>query len=232
MATCELKIEEQRSTRIGSAVKWCVYLATIVGMLIVFSGCQSAAPKSPVDSNIAAVSTAGLRLGMTPAEVIDVSARRLFKEDQRNDLRLSELAEKERERATIRLERVRAVSMVSTRETYAFFSNAVTLTLQFARNRLVELEERHTGLGEENLRAEMKEISAQFKFVAHRVDTGTAAQWTYQGRNPGTHVRVDFRFVEATRARPTPMSSYTIVLADPSWANAPLYAGNQSSVGQ
>jgi hypothetical protein len=230
MAKCKLKIEQHWSTRLRNAVEWCVYVATITGMLTLFSGCQSAAPKSPVDSNIAAVSTAGLRLGMTPAEVIDVSARRLYKEDQRNDVRLSELAQKER--ATIRLERVRSVSTVSTRETYAFFSNAVTLTLQFARNRLVELEERHTGLGEEDLRAEMKEISGQFKFVANRVDTGSAAQWTYQGKSPGAHVRVDFRFVTATRARPTPMSSYTVVLADPSWANAPLYAGNQSSAGQ
>jgi hypothetical protein len=230
MAKPKLNIEQQRSTCIGNALKWWVCLGTITGTLIVLSGCQSTGPKSAVDANIAAVSTAGLRLGMTPAEVIDVSARRLYKEDQRNDIRLSEL--KEKERATIRLERIRSISTVSTRDTYAFYSNAVTLTLQFARNRLVELEERHTGLGEEDLRAEMKEISTQFKFVANRIDTGSAAQWTYHGKNPSTHVRIDFRFVTATRARPTPMSSYTIVLADPSWATAPLYASDQSSVKQ
>jgi hypothetical protein len=155
---------------------------------------------------------------MTPAEVIDVSSRRLYKEDQQNQDRLADLAQKEKQRATIRLNRIRSVS--SQRE-FAFYSNAVTMTLQFARNRLIAIDERHTGLGEDALRAEMKELSSQFKFITDRVDTGSAAQWRYQGKNPDTHVRVDFRFVSPTPARPTPMSSYTIVLSDPAWANEP-----------
>jgi hypothetical protein len=204
-----------------NVIKWLAGLTTLTGVWVLFSGCKSGPPESAVDPNIAAVSTAGLRLGMTPGDVIDVSARRLYKEDQQNADHLADLVQKEKERATIRLNRVRSVSTVSPHETYAFYSNAVTLTLQFARNRLVQLEERHTGLGEEDLRAEMKALSSQFKFVTNRVDTGSSARWEYQGKQPDAHVRIDFRFVETTRARPTPISSYTIVVADPAWANAP-----------
>jgi hypothetical protein len=194
-----------------------VRTTTILAVSFLLSGCASA-PKSVVDPNIAAVSTAGLRLGMTPAEVMDASARRLYKEDQQNQDRLVDLAQKEKERATIRLNRIRSVS---SQKEFAFYSNAVTLTLQFARNRLVAIDERHTGVGEDALRAEMKELSTQFKFVTDRVDTGSAAQWRYQGKNPDTHVRLDFRFVAPTPARPMPMSSYTVVIADPAWANEP-----------
>lgn len=171
-----------------------------------------------VDPNIAGVSSAGLRLGMTPAEVLDVSARRLYKEDQRNEERLADLVEKEKERATIRLNRIRSVSSSGM---HAFLSNAVTLTLQFARNRLILLEERHTGLGEENLRAEMKAVSSRFKFVTDRTDTGSSARWAYQGKNPNAYVRIDFRFVSNPSAKTAPMSFYTIVLADPAWADRP-----------
>ena len=190
--------------------------ATIIAVWFLLSGCASA-PKSAVDPNIAAVSAAGLRLGMTPAEVMDVSSRRLYKEDQQNQDRLADLAQKQKERATIRLNRVRSIS---SQGVFAFNSNAVTLTLQFARNRLVLLEERHTGLGQEALRNEMKALSPQFKFVTDRVDTDSASQWRYQGKKTDAHVRIDFRSVPTTPASP-PMSSYTIVLSDPAWANEP-----------
>ena len=193
-----------------------VRTTTIIVVWILLSGCASA-PKSAVDPNIAAVSTTGLRLGMTPAAVMDVSSRRLYKEDQQNQDRLSDLAQKQKERATIRLNRIRSIS---SQGPFAFNSNAVTLTLQFARNRLVLLEERHTGLGEEALRNEMKALSPQFKFVTDRVDTSSSAQWRYQGKKPDVHVRIDFRSVPITPASP-PMSSYTIVIADPAWANEP-----------
>jgi hypothetical protein len=203
-----------------NVTNWLARLAIVTGALIACSGCKSAAPsEGAVDPNIAAVSTGGLRLGMTPGEVMDVSARRLYKEDERNEYRLSDLAQKEKERSTVRLNRVRSLAA---HETHAFFSNAVTLTLQFARNRLVVLEERHTGLGEEALRAEMKELSSQFKFVTNRVDTGSAAQWVYAGKKPDAYVRIDFRFVPTRRGQPAPMSSYTIVMADPAWANRSL----------
>ncbi|HMJ65467.1 MAG TPA: hypothetical protein VK615_08950 [Candidatus Binatia bacterium] len=195
---------------------WLIRVTTITAVWILLSGCKSA-PKSAVDPNIAAVSTTGLRLGMTPAEVMDVSARRLYKEDQQNQDRLSDLAQKQKERATIRLNRIRSVA---SQGVFAFNSNAVTLTLQFARNRLVLLDERHTGLGEEALRTEMKALSPQFNFVKDRTETDSGAQWVYQGKNPGAHVRVDFRFVPITPASP-PMSSYKIVIADPAWANEP-----------
>jgi hypothetical protein len=200
-------------------INWLVRLTTITGVLVLFSGCKSPTPgESGVDPNIAAVSTAGLRLGMTPGEVLDVSARRLFKEDERNEDRLSDLMLKEKERSTIRLNRIRSVSSSGMN---AFFSNAVTLTLQFARNRLILLEERHTGLGEEGLRAEMKELSSRFAFVTNRTDTGPNARWDYHGKNPNAYVRIDFRLVSNPSAKTAPMSFYTIVVSDPAWASKP-----------
>ena len=103
----------------------------------------------------------------------------------------------------------------------AFFSNAVTLTLQFALNRLILLEERHTGLGEEGLRAEMKELSSRFAFVTNRTDTGPNVRWEYQGKNPNAYVRIDFRLVSNPSAKTAPMSFYTIVVSDPVWASKP-----------
>src|SRR5688572_19167787 len=91
-------------------MNWFARLATVTGVLIVLAGCKSAAPSGGVDPNLAAVTTSGLRLGMTPAEVIDVSGRRLYKEDQRNPDRLADLAQKEKEKSTIRLERVRSLT--------------------------------------------------------------------------------------------------------------------------
>jgi hypothetical protein len=196
------------------------WLTAIAGVLIVLPGCKSPPPmETGPDRNIAGVSTAGLRLGMTPGEVREVCARRLFKEDERNKDTLAGLVEKEKGQSTIRLNRVRTLS---THESAAFYSNAVTLTLQFARNRLIELEERHTGLGDEDLRTVMREISMQFPFVIDRIDTGSGAQWQYRGKNPGAFVRIDSRIVPTTRAKPTPMSSYTIVMAEPLFATSRL----------
>ena len=200
-------------------INWWVRLATITGVLILFSGCKSAAPgEGGVDPNIAAVSTAGLRLGMTPGEVLDVSARRLFKEDERNEDRLSDLMLKEKERSTIRLNRIRTAA---TSGMNTFFSNAVTLTLQFARNRLIVLEERHTSLGEEALRTEMKELSSRFAFVTNRTDIGPNTRWEYQGKNPNAYLRIDFRLVSNPSAKTAPMSFYTIAMSDPAWASKP-----------
>jgi|SRR6058998_1216894 len=216
---CKLAIRRNGSKYVAvNVIKWLVRLTTITGVWILFSGCKSAPRESPVDPNIAAVSTAGLRLGMTPGEVLDVSARRLYNEDGRNEDRLSDLVQKQKERSTIRLNRVRSVSSSGMN---AFYSNAVTLTLQFARNRLISLEERHTGLGEEALRAAMKELSSQFKFVTNRTDTGPNARWDYHGKNPNAYVRVDFRFVPVILGKAAPISSYTIVVADPAWASKP-----------
>jgi hypothetical protein len=196
-----------------------VCVTAILGLLVLLTGCKSPAPKEPVvDPNIALVSTAGLRLGMTPGEVLEVSARRLYKEDERNEDRLAALMQKEKERATIRLNRVRTLS---THESFAFHSNAVTLTLQFARNRLIQLEERHTGLGEKDLRTAMQEVSSRFPFVINRTDTGSSAQWEYHGKNPDAYVRIDFRAVPNPNARTAPMSFYRIVVADPVWATRP-----------
>jgi hypothetical protein len=195
-----------------------VCVTAIVGLLIFLAGCKSPAPtEAVVDPNIALVSTAGLRLGMTPAEVQEVSARRLYKEDERNEDRLAGLMQKEKERSTIRLDRVRTLS---TRESFTFHSNAVTLTLQFARNRLIQIEERHANLGEADLRKAMKEISTQFPFVINRTETASGAQWEYQGKNPEAYVRIDFRFVSNANPRTAPpMSSYKIVVADPVWGS-------------
>jgi hypothetical protein len=191
-----------------------VRLAMITGCLLLFVGCKSPPPtQSAVDPNIATVSTAGLRLGMTPAAVLDLSTRQLYVEDERNERRLSEV--KENEPATIRLNQIRSRA---THERTAFFSNAVTLRLEFARNRLIQLEERHTGLGQEDLRAEMKALSSRFNFVTNRMDTGSSARWAYQGRNRDAYVRLDFRFVPSIRGQTAPMSSYTIVVSDPAWA--------------
>jgi hypothetical protein len=193
-----------------------VWLIAITGILIVLPGCKSPAPTEiGPDRNIAGVSTAGLRLGMTPGEVREVSARRLYKEDEKNKDTLAGLMEKEKEQSTIRLNRVRTLT---THESFAFYSNAVTLTLQFARNRLIQLEERHTGLGDEDLRTVMREVSTQFPFVIDRVDTSSGAQWQYHGKTPGAFVRIDSRIVPTTKGQPTPMSSYTVVVADPLWA--------------
>lgn len=192
------------------------WLTAITGILIVLAGCKSPAPPEiGPDRNIAGVSTAGLRLGMTPGEVQEVSGRRLFKEDEGNKDTLAGLMQKEKAQSTIRLDRMRTRS---NHESFTFYSNAVTLTLQFARNRLVELEERHTGLGEEDLRIVMREVSTQFPFVIDRVDTSSGAQWQYHGKNTGAFVRIDARIVPTSKAKPVPMSSYTIVMADPLWA--------------
>ena len=200
-------------------INWSLRLTTIAGVLLLFAGCKSPPPdQSGVDPNIAAVSTAGLRLGMTPGEVLDVSGRRLYKEDERNEDRLSDLMLKEKERSTIRLNRIRSVAASGMN---SFFSNAVTLTLQFARNRLIVLEERHTSLGEEALRTEMKELSSRFTFVTNRTDIGPNTRWEYQGKNPNAYVRIDFRLVSNPSAKTAPMSSYTIVLSDPVWASKP-----------
>lgn len=201
-------------------MNWLVRLTIVAGVLVLVGGCKSAAPQGGVDPNIAAVSTEGLRLGMSPKEVLDVSARRLYKEDQQNEHRLPELGEKER--ATIRLNRVRSLAAHESHASHAFHSNAVTLTLQFERNRLVQIEERHTGLGEADLRAEMKALSSRFKFVTDRTETGSSARWSYQGKNPKAYARIDFRFVPGIRGKTAPMSSYTIVLADPAWKNEAL----------
>src|SRR6187401_858792 len=84
------------------------WLTAIAGILIVLPGCKSPPPmETGPDRNIAAVSTAGLRLGMTPGEVREVCARRLFKEDERNQDTLAGLVEKEKGQSTIRLNRVR-----------------------------------------------------------------------------------------------------------------------------
>jgi len=192
-------------------------LTAIAGVLIVLPGCKSPAPTEiGPDRNIAGVSTAGLRLGMTPGEVLEVCGRRLYKEDERNKDTLAGLMEKEKEQSTIRLNRVRTLT---THESFAFYSNAVTLTLQFARNRLIELEERHTGLGDEDLRTVRREVSTQFPFVIDRVDTGSGGQWKYHGKKPEAFVRIDFRIVSNPNAKAAPpMSSYTIVMADPLWA--------------
>ena len=196
-------------------INWFARLATVTGVLIVFSGCKSAAPSGGPDPNLAGVTAGGLRLGMTPAEVLDVSGRRLYKEDQRNEDRLADLAQKEKEKSTIRMERVRSLT---SSEMHSFYSNAVTLTLQFARNRLVQIEERHTGLGESDVRAQMRELSSQFQFAKDRTEAGAGARWAYQGKNPGAFARVDFRFVPITQGKSAPQSSYTIVVADPAWA--------------
>ena len=196
------------------------WLTAIAGVLIVLPGCKAPAPTDiGPDRNIAGVSTAGLRLGMTPGEVREVCARRLYKEDEKNKDTLAGLIEKEKEQATIRLNRVRTLT---THESFAFYSNAVTLTLQFARNRLVQLEERHTGLGDEDLRTVMREVSTQFPFVIDRMETSSGSQWQYHGKTPGAFVRIDSRIVPTTKGQPTPMSSYTIVMADPLWATKPL----------
>jgi len=200
-------------------INWLVRLTTITGVLVLFSACKSPTPvETGVDPNIGAVSTAGLRLGMTPGEVLDVSARRLFTEDERNEDRLSDPMLKEKDRSTIRLNRTRSVSASGMN---AFFSNAVTLTLQFARNRLILLEERHTGLGVEDLRTEMKELSSRFAFVTNRTDTGANARWDYNGKNPNAYVRIDFRLVSNPSAKTAPMSFYTIAISDPVWASKP-----------
>jgi len=192
----------------------------MAGLLIVWAGCQSPPPaENGPDKNIAGVSTAGLRLGMTPGEVLEVSARRLFKEDEGNKDTLAGLLQKEKAESTIRLNRLRTRS---THESFMFYSNAVTLTLRFARNRLVELEERHTGLGEEDLRLVMRGISTQFPFVIDRVDTTSGAQWKYHGKTPGAFVRIDARIVATSKGKPVPMSSYMIVMADPTWATSGL----------
>ena len=188
----------------------------MAGLLIVWAGCQSPPPaENGPDKNIARVSTAGLRLGMTPGEVLEVSARRLFKEDEGNKDTLAGLLQKEKAESTIRLNRLRTRS---THESFMFYSNAVTLTLQFSRNRLIQLEERHTGLGDEDLRTVMREISTQFPFVIDRVDTATGGEWQYHGKTPGAFVRIESRIVPTTKGKSTPMSSYTIVMADPTWA--------------
>ena len=195
------------------------WLTAIAGTLVL-AGCKSPAPTEiGPDRNIAGVSTGGLRLGMTPAEVREVSARRLYKEDERNKDTLAGLMEKETGQSTIRLNRVRALS---THESFTFYSNAVTLTLQFARNRLIQLEERHTGLGDEDLRTVMREISTQFPFVIDRVDTATGGEWQYHGKTPGAFVRIESRIVPTTKGKATPMCSYTIVIADPTWATRAL----------
>jgi hypothetical protein len=196
-----------------------VCFTTIIGAMIVFASCKSPPPpQSGVDPNIAAVSTAGLRLGMTPTEVLDVSARRLYKEDEKNQDRLADLAQTKKERATIRLNRVRSLAA---HESHAFYSNAITLTLEFDQNRLVRLEERHTGLGDADLRKAMRDVSAQFPFVLNRTDTGSNARWEYHGKNSGAYVRIDFRIVSNPGAKTAPMSSYTIIVADPGWATQP-----------
>ena len=201
---------------LGHRLAW---LTAIAGILIVLPGCKSPAPAEiGPDQNIAGVSTAGLRLGMTPGEVRDVSTRRLYKEDEQNKDTLAGLMEKEKEQATIRLNRVRTRSI---HESFTFYSNAVTLTLQFGRNRLIQLEERHTGLGDEDLRTVMREVSTQFPFVIDRVDTGSGGEWVYHGKTPGALVRIESRIVPTTKGQPTPMSSYTIIMADPLWATKP-----------
>jgi len=202
----------------------------MAGALIILPGCKSPAPpETGPDRNIAAVSTAGLRLGMTPAEVREVSARRLYKEDEQNKDTLAGLVQKEKEQSTIRLNRVRTLL---THESFTFYSNAVTLTLQFVRNRLIQIEERHTGVGDEDLRGVMREVSAQFPFVIDRLDTGSGGEWVYHGKNrPEAFVRIDFRLVPTTRVKPVPMSSYTIVMGDPLWAPKPLEnSGHQTAV--
>jgi hypothetical protein len=196
-------------------MNWLIRLATAAGILVVVAGCKSAAPSGGVDPNLAGVPAGGFRLGMTPTEVIDVNGRRLYKEDQRNPDRLADLAQKEKEKSTIRLERVKSLT---SSEMHSFYSNAVTLTLQFARNRLVQIEERHTGLGEADVRAQMRELSPQFNFATDRIETGAGARWAYQGKNPNAFARVDFRFVPITQGKSAPQSSYTIVIADPEWA--------------
>ena len=60
----------------------------------------------------------------------------------------------------------------------------------------------------------------QFPFVIDRMDTGSGAQWQYHGNNPGAFVRIDSRIVPTTRGKPTPMSSYTIVMAEPLFATS------------
>ena len=201
------------------------WLTAICGVLVVCPGCKSPAPPEiGPDRNIAGVTSAGLRLGMTPGEVREVSARRLFKEDEGNKDTLAGLMQKEKAQSTIRLDRMRTRSM---HESFTFYSNAVTLTLQFARNRLVEIEERHTGLGEEDLRIAMREISTQFPFVIDRVDTSSGAQWRYQSKNSGAFVRIDARIVPTSKAKPVPLSSYTIVMGDPLWATPPLAVSGQ-----
>jgi hypothetical protein len=199
-------------------INWLARLTTVAAVSAFLAGCKSAPPSGGVDPNIAAVTTGGLRLGMTPAEVIDVSGRRLYKEDQRNQDRLADLAQKEKDKSTIRLERARSLT---SQEMHSFYSNAVTLTLQFARNRLVQIEERHTGLGETDVRTAMKDMSSQFKFATDRTDAAAGARWAYQGKNPNAFARVDFRFVPVTAGKSAPQSSYTIVTADPAWASAP-----------
>jgi hypothetical protein len=198
-------------------IKWFRLCAMAAAVLIVLPGCKSPAPSGGPDANLAGVTAGGFRLGMTPAEVLDVSGRRLYKEDQRNQDRLADLAQKEKEKSTIRLERVRSLA---SSEMHTFYSNAVTLTLQFARNRLVQIEERHAGLGETDVRAQMRELSPQFKFATDRIETGAGARWAYQGKNPNAFARVDFRFVPITQGKSAPQSSYTIVIADPEWASA------------
>jgi hypothetical protein len=196
-------------------INWLVRLTTSTGVLILLFGCKSPTPaENGIDPKIASVETAGLRLGMTPGEVLDVSVRRLFKEDERNEDRLSDLMLKEKERSKIQLNRVRSVA---TSGMNTFFSNAVTLTLQFARNRLILLEERHTSLGEEALRAEMKELSSRFAFVTNRTNIGPNTRWEYQGKNPNAYVRIDFRLVSNPSAKTAPMSLYSIVVSDPAW---------------
>ena len=194
------------------------WITAIIGIVLLLPGCKSPPPAEVgPDRNIAGVSTAGFRLGMTPGEVREVSARRLYKEDEQNKDTLAGLTEKEKQQSTIRLNRMRTRSM---NESFTFYSNAVTLTLQFTRNRLVELEERHTGIGEEDLRTVMREISTQFPFVIDRVDTSSGAQWQYHGKTPGAFVRINSRIVPTTKAKPVPLSSYTIVMADPVWATS------------
>jgi hypothetical protein len=202
---------------LGHRLAW---LTATAGILIVLPGCKSPAPPEiGPDRNIAGVSTAGLRLGMTPGEVREVSTRRLYKEDEQNKDTLAGLMNKAKEQATIRLNRVRARS---THDSFTFYSNSVTLTLQFTRNRLIQLEERHTGLGDEDLRTVMREVSTQFPFVIDRVDTGSGGEWVYHGKTPGAFVRIESRIVPTTKGQPTPMSSYTIVMADPLWATSGL----------
>jgi hypothetical protein len=210
-----LKIGRRQFKYVAVNMNWFARLATVTGILIVISGCKSAAPVGGPDPNLAGVTTGGLRLGMTPTEVLDLSERRLYKEDQRNQDRLVDLAQKEKEKSTIRLERVRSLT---SSEMHSFYSNAVTLTLQFARNRLVQIEERHTGLGEADVRAQMRELAPTFKFATDRTEAGSGARWAYQGKDPNAFARVDFRFVPITPGKSAPQSSYTIVVADPAWA--------------
>lgn len=194
-----------------------VRVAAITALAVLLAACKSPPPPATgVDPTIASTSISGLRLGMTPSDVLEISGRRLFKEDQRNEVKLADLAQKERERATIRLDRVRSVAESGM---HSFLSNAVTLTLQFARNRLITIEERHTGLGEQDLRNEMKELSTRFNFAGDRTDAGANVRWEYKGRNPNSFVRVDFRFVSNPSAKTAPMSSYTIVVSDPLWGS-------------